>query len=325
MSVNVSIIIPCYNVSKYLKDCLKSIQSQAYSSFEVILIDDGSTDGTPELCERFAEVFHDVKVFHIPNGGVSNARNIALSHCLGEYITFLDADDMLTSDYIQNMYEAIIKENGDVVICRERHFSNYNSELLKSEKRSPSVCIISNASDFDYCGPMAHSTVWGCLFRRSLLEGLSFRTDIVIAEDSLFFNYAISRAERIVFLDEVLYNYRIRSDSATGKTPYSSKKMTEITSWKEIVAHNDAHFAGKPIALSAHYCLGSNAIKGIKLMNINGGYQERVLKQLVKIARNEKSVIKQTSISYKKRLWYELFCYFPHICGWAYKYLKRGI
>lgn len=323
MIKKVTIIIPCYNIAEYLSDCLGSIQNQTYPSIEIILINDGSTDKTPEICDEFVRKNNNAKVFHINNSGVSNARNLGIKESTGDYITFVDADDMISPDYIKSLYQAIQVSKSDIVYCKETHFSSLNFQALKSEECNNKFYDISSVSDFDYCGLMTHSTVWGCLFSRKIVSDLSFRTDIFIAEDSLFFNSAIIKANKIGFLDATLYYYRIRNDSATGKTPYSDKKMTEIVSWKEIVRQNDSMYPDSPLAFSSHYCLGNNAIKGIKLMQVNGGLQKDRVDRLISIIRNEKKYIKYTSISCKKKLYYYLFSKFPYICGWAYKKLVK--
>lgn len=319
----VSIIIPCYNVADYLWDCLVSVQNQTYPFIEVVLVDDGSNDETPSICDRFAKEYTNTKVFHICNGGVSNARNLALKESSGEYIAFIDADDMIAPDYIKRLVNAICAERFDLVYCKERHFRDSDSIQLNPGDNNYSINSIAHVYDFDYCGSLTHSTVWGCLFHRKVLEGLEFRTDIFIAEDSLFFNSALLKSIKIGCLDAQLYYYRIRHDSATGNAPYSDKKMTEIIAWEEIVKQNDNIYPNTQISRSAHYCLGSNAIKGIKLMYVNGGFQKEKMNQLISIIRRERTCIKSTGISYKKRLRYQLFSFFPHICGWLYKLLKR--
>lgn len=318
----ITVIIPCFNVDRYLLDCLTSVQKQTYPFLEIMLIDDGSTDKTPEICDWFAAEHHGVKVFHIQNSGVSNARNLALKKCTGDYITFVDADDMIAPNYIEALYESIQTMGCDIVYCREKQFTEFNPVFFKENRQKYRFYNITPISNLDYCGNMTHSTVWGCLFERRTIEGLTFRNDIFIAEDSLFFNSAVLRANKLGVLDAALYYYRIRSDSATGKSPYSDKKMTEITSWKEIVRKNDSIYPNTPLSLSSHYCLGNNAIKGIKLMYVNGGLEHNCVKKLIAVVRSEKPFIKYTNISFKKRLIYYFFSIIPHFSGWAYRHLK---
>ena len=117
MAVSLSIIIPAYNVVSYLEDCIESIMTGTYQDFEILLIDDGSVDGTGSLCDRFAEKYSVIQVFHTTNSGLSNARNLGIDHASGQYIGFVDADDVVAP----NMFEALVHYMGpdvDMTACR---------------------------------------------------------------------------------------------------------------------------------------------------------------------------------------------------------------
>lgn len=114
----VSIIIPVYNVEKYLRTCLDSILAQTFTDFEAILVDDGSTDDSGKICDEYAAKKNCFVVVHKPNEGVSKARITAFEHCKGEYITFIDADDYVDKQYIAHLYGCIVKYNADVSCCQ---------------------------------------------------------------------------------------------------------------------------------------------------------------------------------------------------------------
>ena len=113
----ISIIIPVFNVEQYLKQCLDSIVSQDCSSIEVILIDDGSTDGSATLCKDYANTYNYIKFLHKENGGVSSARNMGLQHAKGEYVAFIDSDDYVTPDYLESLYKLLNHSQADVAQC----------------------------------------------------------------------------------------------------------------------------------------------------------------------------------------------------------------
>ena len=117
MNSLVSVIVPIYNVEKYLERCISSILEQSYNNIEVILVDDGSNDGCPIICDKFERKDARVKVVHKPNGGLSSARNAGLEQMKGEYITFIDSDDWVEVNFVERMVEAISKSKVDVVQC----------------------------------------------------------------------------------------------------------------------------------------------------------------------------------------------------------------
>ena len=108
----VSVITPVYNTEKYLDECIGSILSQSMTDFELLLIDDGSTDGSGAICDRYAEKDKRIRVFHIPNGGVSAARNLGLDNARGEFVVFVDSDDRVTPDHLQQLADSNIGEDG---------------------------------------------------------------------------------------------------------------------------------------------------------------------------------------------------------------------
>ena len=112
----ISVVVPCYNVEKYLEKCVKSIVDQTYTNLEIILVDDGAKDGTPELCDKLALTDSRIKVVHKLNGGLSDARNAGITVASGEYITFFDSDDWLEPDTIKNAYDKLIADNFDLVV-----------------------------------------------------------------------------------------------------------------------------------------------------------------------------------------------------------------
>lgn len=113
----VSVVIPVYNVEEYLDDCIKSVITQTYKDLEIILVDDGSTDLSPQICEQYAMRDNRIKVIHQQNKGISVARNVGMTYATGSYIYFLDSDDYIMTNAIRIMYDTIEKENSEIVFC----------------------------------------------------------------------------------------------------------------------------------------------------------------------------------------------------------------
>lgn len=166
----ISVIIPVYNAEKYLEKCINSILVQSFERFELILVDDGSTDSSGTICDSYAERDSRVKAFHKQNEGVSAARDFGVAHSKGEYIAFIDADDYIAEDYLKILYHDINKYHADIACC--------NSSLLCDEKEIVSYdCvlenrIIKNKAEYvrDYSHKLYCRVVWAKLIRKKLLD-----------------------------------------------------------------------------------------------------------------------------------------------------------
>lgn len=175
----VSIIIPAYNVEKYIERCLHSITGQTYQAIEIIVVDDGSTDSTGEILDRYAISDSRMKVIHTKNGGVSAARNIGLENAGGEFLSFVDADDLVAPHYIERLMEILQITGTDISTCCAVDVSeNSVSEHWPIPLSAPIVLEIAprgiGGELFDYSLPSAHNTVWGGYTRKMPSKNLSF-------------------------------------------------------------------------------------------------------------------------------------------------------
>ena len=208
----VSVIVPVYKVEKYLDKCVGSIVAQSYKNLEIILVDDGSPDNCPAMCDGWAERDSRIKVIHNQNGGVSSARNSALDAAAGEYICFVDSDDFIEPNTVKYMLENI--GDADVIQCG----LSYDYADGRVEK-----CDITEA---DFIGEDAaraviadkvRPEVWGKLYSAHLFAGIRFDTSKKYGED-LFINYLLmKRAKKLISRNVCLYHYMCReTDSATS-------------------------------------------------------------------------------------------------------------
>ena len=134
MNELISIVVPVYNVEKYLGTCVESILKQTYSNIEVILVDDGSTDCSGKMCDHYMGQDERIKVIHKKNGGLSDARNKGIIQAEGEYITFIDSDDVVSSDYVEYLYNILEENDGDIAICNPVHC--YPNEKIVFEQET---------------------------------------------------------------------------------------------------------------------------------------------------------------------------------------------
>lgn len=214
MKRNVSIIIPAYNVEEYIRKCIESIEHQTYQNYELIIIDDGSTDRTSEIIREASNTNHKIKLFHGGHQGVSNARNIGLDHACGDYITFVDSDDFLCDNYLEELVNWIEQEHADIAICGTNDISEDGKIIKQSLQQAPEIQDAKQfAADIVLCQKYT-CTVWGKIYRAELLKKVRFDTSIQIAEDFKFL-YAVSKEVNIVYYDpKPLYNWLLRQTSA---------------------------------------------------------------------------------------------------------------
>lgn len=220
--IKVSFIVPVYDVEKYLKECVDSILAQNFDSFEIILVDDGSPDSCPKICDEYAKNDNRIKAIHKKNAGVSSARNDGIKMAQGEYICFIDSDDYIAEDYAENLYNAAEKFNADIV---QGGFTNCseNREVLNEEK--PAIPLFKQLDHEQVCRlfdeMIAKSFTFFCwrnLFRRKFVKDkIKFDENIKIGEDTLFNVQALLLATNVVAVDSVSYFYRFRADSAMNK------------------------------------------------------------------------------------------------------------
>ena len=216
----VSIIVPAYNCIKSLECCVGSIRQQTYTSFELILVDDGSTDGSGKLCDRFAVEDDRIRVIHKPNGGVSSARNAGIDAATGEYITFCDSDDYLEPDYLETLVRAA-KSNPDCghIWCCFQTVTGYQKENAAPNYTSAKSLLRYKLQDYMSLHEMWLDTEpWNKLYRAGIVQTakVRFPEDLSLGEDWLF-NLAYidaSANEKIIVVTKPLYNYMRGNDES---------------------------------------------------------------------------------------------------------------
>lgn len=217
----ISVIVPMYNVEKYINKTLKSIVNQTYTNFEVILIDDASTDKTVEIAESYAYKYENIKlVKQDVNKGVSIARNLGMELARGAYITFVDADDLLTKEALEILYSTAMESDADLVLGVYKILSNEGTRLsglynnFKSLSEEGRVFTFTNPEIF------SHVYVFGKLYKKELVSGVFFPEKITYAEDQPFTMYSYLNARNIHIAPKVVYYHRerIQDNSATSQT-----------------------------------------------------------------------------------------------------------
>lgn len=199
----ISIIVPVFNNERKIERCIKSILSQTFPRWELILVNDGSTDKSGEICDNFAALDRRIKVYHTPNGGVSKARNLGLNVSRGEWVTFCDSDDELLPGALDSYYKII---NDDIDLIRAgflRIKDNTFVEISTTKSiDSDKEIIIEKCNNSGY-----EAYIWNSCFRNTLVKSIRFNESITWCEDHLFTFLSISKSRSVAFISEIVYKY----------------------------------------------------------------------------------------------------------------------
>ncbi len=304
MKKTISIIIPVYNVDKYIEQCLDSIISQSYQKLEIILIDDGSTDQSGVICDKYARLDSRIKVIHQKNGGAASAKNVGLRIATGEYLAFVDSDDYLEQDVYQYMVSMLEKEKADVIqCCFKKVYKNSYIEYNKfaETKEYNDIREYLKRYTFDWtCG-----LLWDKLYKRKIFDGVLFVEGRKI--DDEFFTYqGIMNATKVIRSSKIIYNYRMRKSSVmlsnesqrqiiTDKIDYLEQRRVKITKvFPELKVVFDHHYLEMLLALSKEKNINEGQIYRIKSLIKNYFFEKNHIKvkwsfrwQLMKIQYNK--------------------------------------
>lgn len=224
----ISVIMPVYNVKQYLERSINSILNQNYHKLEIVIVDDGSTDGSGELCDVYQKRDGRVRVFHKENGGQATARNVGIDHSSGEVIAFVDSDDYIASDYLQKMLLVMQEEQCDIVQCAYSKIYQNGDHIPCGQRR-----LRENGRDIQRllydkknC-PEPFDVLWNKLYKRRLWERIAF-PDGRIHEDYAIAYRIFYRAEKIAVIPDILYYYSVREGS-TMRT----RGIKSLLDWRE--------------------------------------------------------------------------------------------
>lgn len=209
----ISVIVPVYNVEKYLPTCLDSLIGQTYRNLEIILVDDGATDGSGRICDEYARKDPRIRVIHQANAGVAMARNAGLACATGAYVSFADSDDWLEKNAYRVLYHGLKKYGAQCSVGRCVHVTDDDGKLTYGKRQKcPIRCDTSREAMKLVL--LNGSAVWNRLFKAEIFETIRFRKGRV-NDDEAAALYAYERCEKIVFLNRYTYFYRLRKNSIT--------------------------------------------------------------------------------------------------------------
>lgn len=243
MQHKVSLIVPVYNAEEFLPDCLNYIVSQTYSNLEIILINDGSKDNSLKILNSFAEKDSRVKVFNNENHGVSYTRNFGVENCTGDYVAFVDSDDIIAENYIEVLVDLLEKNNADMSVCSYTCFTKEQPIFLNSDNNKIFTKDLETAFYTVTMGGIA-----GKLYKKNIILDNKLKVDesIFVCEDLLFNIQYVAFCKSLAFNASKLYGYRQRENSAVHNTA-STKWFTILKTHKYLFNNYSGNSAYKYI------------------------------------------------------------------------------
>lgn len=317
----VSVVIPVYNVEKYLPECLDSVINQTYKNLQIILVDDGSTDSSGKICDEYAEKDNRITVVHQKNAGAGAAKNTALKIADGKYLAFVDSDDFLELDAFEHMVSILAKNSADIVQCCYRDvFVNKKIDAIKDKDSFGSY----TTDDYlkRYTTDWSCGLLWDKLYLRKLFDGIYFEEGHVV-DDEYFTYQGVMNAKKIIIDSQIIYNYRKRISSVSyipehmeriifDRLDYLSKRRIKVIKRFPYLKETfNRHYVNMLIWLSDDPYLTNESLDEIKkqmkifLKNTNNkgiNFKTRLVMMHTIYGNNSKLLNKKRKISEEKSL-----------------------
>ena len=314
----VSVIVPVYNGERFLPACIRSLLSQSHEDLEILLIDDGSKDASLSLCEENAKRDGRIRVLHHENHGVSYTRNRGLKEFTGDWVTFVDCDDTVDTDYVKVMLEGALAHGTRAAQCRRL-------EVIDGQKQSfpPREDRLLSRDEALFIGGEFFSPGISCkLYSRALLrEGapLWFDEDIRIGEDHLFWCRAVMKAETVFAAQKALYFYRISTDSAMGRLSFESSYTDFLARERSL-----GLFAEHPALKSLHVSDWVRVAEETLCLWQKGDDREKKRRLLQCIRAHRKTLLQSPHMSKQEKLKALLIGFAPFRAYWNARQSKKA-
>lgn len=295
----ISVIVPIYQVEEYIDKCLESIIKQTYRKLEIILIDDGSKDNSGRICDYYAMKDHRINVIHKQNEGVSKARNLGIEKSSGQYICFVDADDYINENYIEELYNLCIENDAEISICG---VINIKEDIIK--EKSKKIVKVWNSSQaikelfeekYFYC------VMWAKMYKKEMFDEYRFNEKTKIAEDLEIMYKILSSTKRVAInTTKQLYYYRIRENSALH-TKYNNNHENELKIIEEAMFFLNTRYKNIISSIMKKYinvnyrCLKKSIIDRKYDMELYGRIRDNIIKY-----KNEAKKVKCLKTKIKK-------------------------
>lgn len=317
----ISVIVPIYNVEKYLKKCIDSILNQSYKNLEIILVDDGSKDSSLSICKSYSDT--RIKIFHKDNGGLSSARNAGLKMVTGKYICFIDSDDFISTDYIKKLYESIINSQSDLAVCKFnivdednkviKEYPDFRGKKILDIKKSLLKMIDENT--------FFVQNVWNKLYKSSIIFNNSIEFEEGrLYEDLGFTPIYLTYCKKISITNYCGYSYLKRASSIVGSENFSAREFDRI--YMAEICYNTV-VSSIPSLKSTYYSFlihQNIAVYNLSLRIKDSNGDIELLKKIKKMIRLHLLSVWFSRISLKKKSQISLLFFFSSIYKKVYKW-----
>lgn len=294
--IKISIIMPIYNVEKYLERGISSILNQTFKEFELILINDGSTDDSLIICNNFKSLDSRIKVINKKNEGVSSSRNLGINIAKGEFIMFVDPDDTLEEDALEYLYNLTNTYNSGVSCYKMNTYINGISKTNININEEIKIYKDNEIVESFSCNGVFLYSVCNKLYRKNLLRDIRFNEDIRYAEDALFNFYVLSESKLVVMSNQVKYNYYINESSTVNK--FNEKRVDILKAQCEIYNLLKSKYNNYTESITRDYIRSSIHIMAD--MAKTGKVDKEILLKLRHIINNNSYMLSDKSLLNKK-------------------------
>ncbi len=316
----VTVIIPVYNTERYLKKCLYSIVNQTFKNLEIILINDGSTDNSPVICDEYATLDNRIKVLHIENQGVSYARNLGILKSNGNYISFIDSDDWLELCAYEILTNCLSEHKTDIVIFE--YFVNFENgvEIPKAHKELNGFMTKVKAIEITIA-PINRFSVTK-IYKRQSLKNVRYEQSIYIGEDTLFACSALNNADSVYYLAQPIYHY-LQSSNSASRSGFNNKKFTGIIAYYQLVELCKINYPQiVDLAIFAYKSLIINIIIDLYNFPAYPDSKNIITNLTLEIRNNSSTLFLSNKLTIKEKIKMAMFNINPRLLYLIRKYLK---
>jgi glycosyltransferase involved in cell wall biosynthesis len=306
----ISIIVPIYNIERHVEQCIASIISQTITDLEIILVNDGSTDNSGEICDQFASIDKRIRVIHKKNGGLSDARNKGIESAKGDFIGFVDGDDFIEPKMYETLYNLNIKHSADISTCKISTIRNNKTSKEKKYTNKTTIFNSYEAIKFMYGGKLTGYSACNKLYSSKLFEEIKFPNNRIF-EDAAIMYKLYDNANKIVQIDWPFYNYVYREQSITH-SKFSEKRFDIVKNYCETTEFMKQKYPNMCEMLDVMYysSLRNMLVDIVNEKNIIRNYPYiKKISQLIKEFRHE--ILKNKQISRNKKALAHLITWNP--------------
>lgn len=320
MAPLISVIVPIYNVEQYIERCVDSIINQTYKNLEIILVDDGSPDNCPQICDEYAKKDNRIKVIHKENGGLSDARNAGMKIATGDYISFIDSDDWIDTSMFEDMLNQLIEDGSDVVSCGVKWVKEYGTLIRNVTVNESSVINRYDAEKEIIVDGKLKQHVWNKLYRTELIKDIPFEKGKY--HEDVFWSYQIfGKVNTVSIMNDSYYYYVQRGNSIMGEE-YSARRLDALDAMMNRCDYIKVNFPDLyDLALNSYLC---SCMYHMQLA-LKANCDKQIIYNIKKRLQYKNTGNIFTCLNGKQAMWMRMFLVMPKIVSTIRNILRIGI